>query len=255
MNDRAPLTISFPNYRPENYQENDAARWKTEDAPTFPGPFCHFPPKQPCRQESESRSKAFDMLDDEESLTIATTSKKTQKAPVSAATRSAPCRSSAFRIRRMLQAAKTKTGEENRSSPPQRPDRQISVPRSLLTDSHHSNADSILSRSTSQAETTTTANEADIESTSLDGTEFEQLHAFRMTMDESFRDLSPSRPTRQRTDGTIGCAAKSLEELDLSAEKSNDKSNVGAPQKPAWVKLWESNGEDSNDSEPRFWDV
>lgn len=258
MNDRAPLTISFPNSQPSLPQEEDTARWKTEDAPVFPKPFCTNPPKQPFRQDSESNCKVFAMLADEESCPIAPLPEKNSKSPNPSSSRAVPRRSGAFRIHRMLQAAKTSNPVEsaasNLLSPPQRPDRQLSVAKLLLTDSCHSNVDSLLTRSASQDETATTTNDEEDETSSLNGNELEQLHDSRMSMEESFRDLSPARPTRQRTCGSVGGMAKSLEELDFITDETNSKDKT-VPQEPAWIKLWESQAEDSNSSEPNFWEV
>ena len=256
MNDRAPFIISFPNSQPVLPQE-DTERWKTEDAPVFPKPFRMAPPKQPFRQDSESNSKAFAVLAAEESCHISPPPEKPGKSSGPSSSRAAPRRGGAFRIHRMLQAAKTintaETASSGMLSPPQRPDRQESVAKLLLADSCHSSVDPRFTRSTSQDETTTTANED--ETSSLDGNELEKLHDSKMSVDESFRDLCPCRPTRQQTCGSVGVITKALKELHVVTDEVDSKNETAAPQQPAWTKLWESQAQDSNGSQSNFWEV
>lgn len=254
MNPAAPITISFANAQPDDpRQGDDYARWKTEDSPKFPKPMClAIAPKQPSRQTSDASSLN---CGSDHSYSVTTKTAAEGKATIlfAATTRSPPARNGAFRIRRMLQIAKASGGESQSSgieSPPQQPNRQLSKVNIYTSDSCRSIMNS------SQAESVIDEEEA------LEGTRsVENSNNEEAAMEESIRDLSPSRPQRQHTGEAPIPAAEaqnsSIEDIVLIMADGSGKyseKKTAAVQEPAWVKLWESQA-DGDSSRSNFWEL
>ena len=146
-------------------QEDDHARWQTEDAPCFPRPFCvALPPKRPDRQSSVPKS-VFGL----------------------AASPKRECKATAPRLPRR------RFTSEIKKFPPQRPIRQDSEVLDLSnTFSCDSNHVSSLSRGESTASTIEELSDGELSLSRLE--DLSRLCG-------SSRDWSPTRPVRQRSAG------------------------------------------------------
>ena len=202
-------------------QEDDNGRWQTEDSPCFPRPLCvALPPKRPDRQTSVATGLG-NKCDSPRARRVSLP--KTAKTPIT-----------------LL--------------PPQRPMRQQSMVRgvsiaSSLTESNHTfmhrlDEETIDEETIDEETIDEESDEEEDEEEFVLNNQFNEslrldaLDTSESRMEGSSRDLSPMRPTRQKSVGID----------QLTNGSCHERKPYSTGSQPEWVKLWESQGGNSGNS-------
>jgi len=246
--------------------KQEYARWDSDEKPCFPKPLCtSTPPTMPQRQSTAGTATLFQVNADPSSPVKQHVSNNGRHS--SRLARSLPCCNGVrFHTQRMLQVAEFDSERNNvNNEAPQQPHRKLSV--YLLS------GDSVYSPSSTEdtiegdySAMDEFGNEEGIDMdeesirdshlspdhgrTSCASTKGSSRLEESLNLDEASCDLSPVRPCRQRSDGAATSdMAADLDDLNIMNATGSASSTVAdVPRTPAWIKLWQSQGEQSTTS-------